>query len=119
MSDIETVKQEMFDLLWKLKELDADLQSIASGRKARMPRFSRDASEEDIRKGIDKLVDGVKAKDEGVKMGILNMMKQALQDSLAHYQAEGKRIKNRVQDEDEDRKKPEFQSFCKRKGEWE
>jgi len=116
MSDVETVKQEMFDLLWKLKELDADLQSIASGRKARLPKFSRDATEEDIRKGLDKLSDGI---PEESRLSVLKMMLVSLHEALAHAEAEGKRIKNRMKKDDgEDQEKPEFRSFCKRKGEW-
>lgn len=119
MSDIQSLTKRLAQLMLDLIQNEKEMHQMAPGMAAYLePLFN--VAPEDVERGVTEMVarmekDGV---PEDKREALLEDFCKHLEGAKESQEFTRWRIDSRVQPEGEERVKPPFKSFCKRKGEW-
>lgn len=119
MSDIQSLTTRLAQLMIDMIKNEKEMRQMAPGMAAFLePLFN--VPPEEVERAITEMVkkmetDGV---PEDQREKLLTEFCEHLESAREGQEFTRWRIDSRVQKEGEERVKPEFNSFCKRKGEW-
>lgn len=114
MSNIQSLTKRLAQLMLDLIQNEKEMHQMAPGMAAYLePLFN--VPPEDVEKAVGDMVERI---PEDKREALLEDFCKHLEGAKDRQEFTRWRIDSRVQPEGEERVKPPFKSFCKRKGEW-